>query len=484
MEHTPARKYATGGIIGLGEYWTPGNIYDPTPAAAKPTIQPSPTFSRATTGTQQFDVLNPGDSGSPDGSGETGPASTSDIGPASSTVGDLLGAAAGIATGFATGNPGYAGAARGGVSGLAQGKSGWDLATDIAKGYAFSAVPALGLAYSGYKGLNALSDFAGWSGPNSGIIGTTESMESVGRTGYQNGILGAAGLGPISFDNATVTAAKGQMDAQAAENDANRGYGSPSGSGGFTGGYDNTPTETSYSDMSYGGGGYGGADGDGSGGGGTGSNGGAGGAGTGGEDGGSSDGNGWATGGMIGTRPNPPANLPPTLDKLRAAQNPQAQATNPAQQQQMQVAIQKAMVSGKVTPQLLHMGEQMCVAVLQNPELYPNLRNFAIQRGLVKPNSLPPQFDQRVVLAILSAVRQMAGAAPQGVVPPQGMPQGNGGQLFGPGTGTSDEIPARNMADGGEVKLSNGEYIIPERVVRAKGKDFFDALVRKYAEVP
>ena len=326
MEHTPARKYATGGIIGLGEYWTPGNIYDPTPAAAKPTIQPSPTFSRATTGTQQFDVLNPGDSGSPDGSGETGPASTSDIGPASSTVGDLLGTAAGIATGFATGNPGYAGAARGGVSGLAQGKSGWDLATDIAKGYAFSAVPALGLAYSGYKGLNALSDYAGWSGPNSGVIGTTESTESVGRTGYQNGILGAAGIGPISFDNATVTAAKGQMDAQAAENDANRGY-------------DNSPTETSYSDLSASGG-YGGSLSD---------------AVSSGDWGGSADSD-YASGGMIGTRPNPPANLPPTLDKLRAAQNPHAQSANPAQQQQLQAAIQRAMQSGRVTPQLLHMG--------------------------------------------------------------------------------------------------------------------------------
>lgn len=41
----------------------------------------------------------------------------------------------------------------------------------------------------------------------------------------------------------------------------------------------------------------------------------------------------------------------------------------------------------------------------------------------------------------------------------------------GPGNGVSDEIPAM---------LSNGEYVIPEDVVRAKGEEFFDKLLEKY----
>ena len=52
--------------------------------------------------------------------------------------------------------------------------------------------------------------------------------------------------------------------------------------------------------------------------------------------------------------------------------------------------------------------------------------------------------------------------------------------IQGPGTGTSDSIPGTNTSDGSDVKVSNGEYIVPASVVQAKGVDFFDGLVRKY----
>ena len=44
------------------------------------------------------------------------------------------------------------------------------------------------------------------------------------------------------------------------------------------------------------------------------------------------------------------------------------------------------------------------------------------------------------------------------------------GEVRGPGTGTSDSIPAR---------LSDGEYVIPAEVVRRKGTDFFDKLLNE-----
>jgi hypothetical protein len=68
------------------------------------------------------------------------------------------------------------------------------------------------------------------------------------------------------------------------------------------------------------------------------------------------------------------------------------------------------------------------------------------------------------------------------MVNPTGAP--DGGMLQGPGTGRSDSIGTQNMSNGGPVKVSNGEYVIPEHVVRAKGRDFFDALLRRYSEVP
>lgn len=54
----------------------------------------------------------------------------------------------------------------------------------------------------------------------------------------------------------------------------------------------------------------------------------------------------------------------------------------------------------------------------------------------------------------------------------------NGGQIVGPGTGTSDSIPAV-VADTGEpIKVSNQEYIVPADVVAKLGKEFFDDLLR------
>ena len=56
----------------------------------------------------------------------------------------------------------------------------------------------------------------------------------------------------------------------------------------------------------------------------------------------------------------------------------------------------------------------------------------------------------------------------------------NGGKIRGPGTGTSDEVPAVNGDSGQPIRLSNGEYIVSADVVRAKGQEFFDRLQQKY----
>lgn len=69
-----------------------------------------------------------------------------------------------------------------------------------------------------------------------------------------------------------------------------------------------------------------------------------------------------------------------------------------------------------------------------------------------------------------------------GVRRPDGEVEMSGpGLLQGPGTGTSDEIPARTDS-GQQIELSNGEYVIPAEVVRAKGTEFFDKVVRSVTE--
>jgi hypothetical protein len=54
-----------------------------------------------------------------------------------------------------------------------------------------------------------------------------------------------------------------------------------------------------------------------------------------------------------------------------------------------------------------------------------------------------------------------------------------GRKVLGPGTGTSDSIPA--IIDGQRpAALSSGEYVIPARVVAAKGTEFFDKMLAQF----
>lgn len=54
---------------------------------------------------------------------------------------------------------------------------------------------------------------------------------------------------------------------------------------------------------------------------------------------------------------------------------------------------------------------------------------------------------------------------------------GRGGAIRGPGTGTSDEVQAKNKDTGEPIRLSNGEYILPADTVRKVGKAALDKLV-------
>jgi hypothetical protein len=152
------------------------------------------------------------------------------------------------------------------------------------------------------------------------------------------------------------------------------------------------------------------------------------------------------------------------------------------------------MQTGELTPDEVVTLGRVAQASMFNPALYPQLRQFVAAQGM---NPLPPSFDPMVItniIVIAQALQQMQGgqgATPAGQVPsmaqaqmqnPMGMK--NGGYLQGPGTGRSDSIGTVNESTGSPVKVANGEYVIPAHVVRAKGRDFFDGLLRKYTSVP
>lgn len=171
---------------------------------------------------------------------------------------------------------------------------------------------------------------------------------------------------------------------------------------------------------------------------------------------------------------------------------------NPQQVAEIQQVIQAGVQAGEITPQDINMMEQMAMTALQNPELYPNLRQLAIQQGFASEQDLSPQYDQGIIVLVLIAARiakqifdsgsTTVPAVGQAVSPPANFAMGGmvddkivrpgdmaaeGGKVKGPGTGTSDSIP---------IRVSTGEYVIPAHVVRMKGKEFFDSMLDKYKD--
>lgn len=156
--------------------------------------------------------------------------------------------------------------------------------------------------------------------------------------------------------------------------------------------------------------------------------------------------------------------------------------SNPQVIQHIQQAIMQAMQSGQLTPEQLNTAVQLATAAAQNPELYPRLRQLAIQRGLATEQDLPQQYDQGIVFALILAgaavQQQMGGGQPQ-----QGPTQtlASGGRVHGymPQTAspTGDNT---GRADDISIRVSGGEYVIPKHVVEAKGTEFFDKMLESY----
>lgn len=195
----------------------------------------------------------------------------------------------------------------------------------------------------------------------------------------------------------------------------------------------------------------------------------------------------------------PSSDMSPQMIDMRVSQL----LSNPQVKQKLIQGVQQYMQSGQLTPQEVQTMGQVAEACLQNPDLYPRLRQFVAQQGMTP---LPPAYDPMIIMKILAISRAVGGMAPGGT-PAQGVAQeqqdtpagqipptstaqmqnptgmATGGFLQGPGTGTSDSIGTVNTSSGQPVKVSSGEYVIPAHVVAAKGKDFFDSLLRKYAQV-
>lgn len=194
----------------------------------------------------------------------------------------------------------------------------------------------------------------------------------------------------------------------------------------------------------------------------------------------------YAEGGLVGPQQVTGQPSPQMPGQQLQATAQQVMQSNPQVVQQLQQAIMQAVQSGAITPQQLNMAVQMARAASQNPELYPRLREMAIQNGLAQEDELPPQYDQGIVFAMLLAgeAAQQAmqgGAAPSAGAPafgPPGKPGGNYAEGGAISTGRSPDKSGK--ADDISINVSGGEFVIPKHVVAAKGTEFFDRMLEQY----
>lgn len=190
-------------------------------------------------------------------------------------------------------------------------------------------------------------------------------------------------------------------------------------------------------------------------------------------------------GGMVGPggMPEPPMQGPglaaPGASRQMSPQQIQAEAQrfvqrHPQQVQQIQMAIQQAMQSGELTMQELNMMVQMATVALQNPDMYPQLRALAIQQGLATEQDISPQFDPGLLFVLIVIGQTMSGGAVPGGQQVGAIPSmEKGGMLPNKGSAKSEPVIAQ---------LHEGEYVIPANVVKAKGTEFFDKLVKNYQQ--
>lgn len=198
----------------------------------------------------------------------------------------------------------------------------------------------------------------------------------------------------------------------------------------------------------------------------------------------------YQVGGMVGPMGQPvrPAGIQPDAGMGPQAPIPagdiesqiQMLATrNPAVMAQIKQAVDEAVMTGELTQEELNIMVQLATTVMRNPQLYPQIRAFAIQQGLATEEDLSPTYDQGLVVAVLIAARaaqadvggqnMMAGGTPAMAGSPQMQSLRDGGRVRG-----GDSAPV-------VIEAHTGEYVIPKHIVDMKGREFFDNMLKQYA---
>lgn len=221
-------------------------------------------------------------------------------------------------------------------------------------------------------------------------------------------------------------------------------------------------------------------------------------------------------GGMVGpggepVRPNIPG-LPGLAGPSQGGLGPQQMELearrfvqqNPQQVAEIRTAIEEALADGDITMDQVQLLTNMAKVALQNPEMYPALKQAIVSRGILEDDELPPEFDQGTmfILLLIGQIMQSPSSQPgmqvAGGVQPPVAPGGDQMQQSIPSMKKGGALPMKSEMDDEEddgeddkeddseggilIMAHEGEYVVPAKVVRAKGTEFFDKIVQSYAD--
>jgi hypothetical protein len=220
-------------------------------------------------------------------------------------------------------------------------------------------------------------------------------------------------------------------------------------------------------------------------------------------------------GGMVGPggepiRPNIPG-LPGLAGPSQGGLGPQQMELearrfvqqNPQQVAEIRTTIEEALADGDITMDQVQLLTNMAKVALQNPEMYPALKQAVVARGVLEDDELPPEFDQGTmfILLLIGQIMQQPSGSPgvaqaAGGTTPPAAPGSAQMQQTIPSMKKGGALPMKSEMDDEEdddedddeskggilIMAHEGEYVVPAKVVRAKGTEFFDKLVQSYTE--
>ena len=160
---------------------------------------------------------------------------------------------------------------------------------------------------------------------------------------------------------------------------------------------------------------------------------------------------------------------------------------NPQQVEQIRAAVQQSIAAGEIDEQSLNMFVQIATTALQNPEMWPQLRQVLIRQGMLDAEDVGEEYDQGflIILYIIGKTMGSGAQAPQQGMPQQGMPQQGMPMSQGQPPQMSMEeggaLPSKSSNPDGSIPINahEGEYVIPADVTRRLGTDHFDRLIAK-----